>query len=141
MKRVLAVPGILTLIIAGGMAVNAPAAAASSTRRQVRFRTPEAAMRYLASAYNRHDTAALKKVTNPGARLDLRYMQRTRWAVNLQLKGCEREPSGMASCQFTHDWADAQAKDAVARQSGYAELRVAPVRRRGWVMKSMAGCD
>jgi hypothetical protein len=31
----------------------------------VHFDTPEAAMRYLAAAYNRDDLAALKKVTNP----------------------------------------------------------------------------
>jgi hypothetical protein len=38
---------------------------APAAPRQLHFATPQAAMRYLAAAYNRNDLAALKHVTTP----------------------------------------------------------------------------
>src|SRR4051812_16507594 len=51
------------------------------------FDTPEAAMTYLAAAWNAHDTVALKQVTDPSARDELDAMHEV--AVNLQLDRCE----------------------------------------------------
>src|ERR1043165_3754950 len=50
------------------------------------FATPEAAMRYLAAAYNARDLTALKRVTTPDARRELDDMRAQ--AVDLRLASC-----------------------------------------------------
>ena len=64
----------------------------SPTATPVHFDTPEAAMRYLADAYNHDDLAALKKVTNPTAREALAALRSE--AVNLHLETCTRQDAG-----------------------------------------------
>jgi hypothetical protein len=69
--------------------------------RQLHFATPQAAMQYLASAYNRNDLAALKHVTTPQARNNLLFMRPT--ADNLRLVGCTVNAArGDYLCGFTH---------------------------------------
>jgi hypothetical protein len=135
MKRRVAVQVVVALIITAGVAVNAPAASASSTSHRLRFRSPQSAMRYLASAYNRHDDRALRHVTNSDAREGLQAMRRI--AVNLRLDNCQIESSGMASCVFTHDYLPAAGPTPTP---GAATMRVAPARRPGWVAKGEVGC-
>jgi hypothetical protein len=135
MRRVLAVHGVVALIIAAGVGVNAPGAAASSTWRQLRFRTPQAAMRYLADAYNRHDDRALRHVTNSEARHELAAMRSM--AVNLRVQNCRLESGGMAECLFAHDYVSAAGPVA---GPGTATMRVAPARRPGWVAKGEVDC-
>ena len=50
-----------------------PTPTAPPAPRQLHFATPQAAMGYLASAYNRNDLAALKHVTTPEARNNLLF--------------------------------------------------------------------
>jgi hypothetical protein len=100
----------------------------------VHFDTPQAAMRYLASAWNRRDYAALCQVTNPDARYLLVNMHRE--AVNLRLKSCGKLMVGAYSCTFIHDYPASMHKQG----HGRAWLDVAPARNPGWYMTVFEGC-
>jgi len=100
------------------------------------FATPQAAMRYLARAYNTHDMVALRHVTTPSARqalLDMRVE-----AVNLRLDGCERQPAGDYLCTFTHDYPRAMHRKPT--EHGASTFLVAPALRPGWYMTVLEGC-
>jgi len=100
----------------------------------VHFDTPQAAMRYLASAWNRKDYAALCQVTNPNARYLLVNMHRE--AVNLRLKSCEKLVVGHYSCTFIHDYPASMHKQG----HGRTWLDVAPALNPGWYMTVYEGC-
>lgn len=100
----------------------------------VHFDTPQAAMTYLASAWNRDDLAALCQVTNPNARILLNDMHQE--AVNLQLKKCERVDVGLYSCTFTHDYP----KQMHAKGHGKTWLEVAAADNPGWYLLDYVGC-
>lgn len=95
------------------------------------FRTPEAAMRYLATAYNRHDTANLRHVTTPHARRHLEEMRPV--ATDLRLVSCTRWANGQHECVFTHAYPDKAGL-------GKAWLVASPAARRGWFMTKLEGC-
>jgi hypothetical protein len=98
------------------------------------FTTPEAAMRYLAVAYNRSDVAALKKVTNASAREALIEMRSG--AVNLQLEKCSRRTTGDYLCDFRHDF-----PQRLRHGRGHATFLAAPADRPGWYMTVLIDCD
>jgi hypothetical protein len=97
------------------------------------FTTPQAAMRYLAAAYNRNDVAALKKVTNTSARSALTAMRQE--AVNLQLESCSRRRTGDYTCDFRHDFPDHKRS-----RHGHATFLAAPADRPGWYMSVLVDC-
>jgi hypothetical protein len=101
----------------------------------VHFATPQGAMRYLASAYNRNDLVALKHVTNSPARAALADLRSE--ASNLQLTGCSRQPRGDYLCSFRHDF------PAHRHLSGHgkAVFLVAPATKPGWYMTVLEHCD
>jgi hypothetical protein len=98
------------------------------------FNTPEAAMRYLAAAWNRHDFVALCHVTNPDSRGLLNGMHGE--AVNLRLNHCEALPDGTYECYFDHDYPTSMHK----RGHGHAEFHVSAARKPGWYMSAFEGC-
>jgi hypothetical protein len=98
------------------------------------FDTPEAAMTYLASAWNRDDLADLCQVTNPNARLLLLEMHRE--AVNLRLAHCDKVGVGQYTCQFSHDYPKKMHKKGI----GHATLDVAAADVPGWYMTVYEGC-
>jgi hypothetical protein len=100
----------------------------------VHFDTPEAAMTYLAAAWNRDDLAALCQVTNPNARFVLNDMHRE--AVNLRLKSCDRMPSGAYACTFIHDYPRHMHKTGTGR----AWMTANPADNPGWYMGGYVGC-
>jgi hypothetical protein len=100
------------------------------------FATPEAAMRYLAVAYNTHDAAALRTVTTPSARDALEAMRSE--AVNLQLRRCAKQPAGDYQCDFTHDYPAALHKSRSAH--GAATFTVGPAVKPGWYMTVLESC-
>jgi hypothetical protein len=100
----------------------------------VHFDTPEAAMTYLAAAWNRNDLAELCQVTNPNARFLLNDMHRE--AVNLRLKKCDKVEVGHYSCTFRHDYPAHMHKTGTGR----AWLDVAPAANPGWYMTVFEGC-
>jgi hypothetical protein len=117
-----------------------PAAAAQRPAAEARytgphFRTPQAAMRYLAAAYNRHDTAAMHAVTTPRAYKSLTQM----WspAVNLRLVSCTADPGrGDFVCTFRHDYPRKLHK----KGHGASAFLVAPAINPGWYMYTLLDC-
>jgi hypothetical protein len=96
------------------------------------FRTPQAAMRYLATAYGNHDDKALAQVTTPDARRNLIAMRG--YAPSLWLKTCTKLPAGDYDCTFGHSVAKTGKRD------GYARFRVGPAIRHGWYMTILEDC-
>jgi hypothetical protein len=125
-------------------ATPTPTTASTSTAPAVHFDTPEAAMRYLAGAYNRNDLAALKKVTNPTARDALASMRAE--AVNLKLESCKRQPAGDYLCEFRHDYPPGYSPDTSRDNDeyydgyGHATFVVAPADNPGWYMTVLLDC-
>jgi hypothetical protein len=135
--------GAPTAEAAGPKSADAPTSPVSHRRTQpaptpssgVHFATPEAAMRYLAGAYNRNDLAALMHVTTPAARHNLLAMRAD--ASDLRLVGCTANPGrGDYLCGFTHGY------PAAAHQAsrGQAHFTVAPADRPGWYMTVLNDC-
>jgi hypothetical protein len=104
--------------------------------RQLHFATPEAAMRYLAAAYNRNDLASLKHVTTPEARNNLLFMRPN--ADNLQLVGCTANAGrGDYLCGFTHDFPATMHLSG----AGHAHFTAAPADKVGWYMTVLNDCS
>jgi hypothetical protein len=104
--------------------------------RQLHFATPEAAMRYLAAAYNRNDLAALKHVTTPEARQNLLFMRPT--ADSLRLVGCTVNAGrGDYLCGFTHGFPAATHQAG----TGHAHFTAAPADKVGWYMTVLNDCS
>lgn len=99
------------------------------------FGTPEAAMRYLADAWNRLDLEALMHVTDPSAREELNAMHRE--ATDLRLHRCLRQEAGDYLCTFTHGFPPGYQHRGTVGTAGF---RVGPVRRSGWYMTVYEYC-
>ena len=102
------------------------------------FATPQAAMRYLADAYNHNDTARLRKVTTPLARQALDQMRAE--AVNLRLVGCDKQPAGDYLCHFAHDYPASLPLSQRDGTTGHAEFLVGPATKQGWYMTVFESC-
>jgi hypothetical protein len=100
----------------------------------VHFATPEAAMTYLASAWNRNDLEALCKVSNPNARFELQQMHRE--AVNLRLVSCTSIAPGSYTCKFRHDYPKHMHKSG----TGHAVFDVGAADNPGYYMTVFEGC-
>ena len=100
----------------------------------VHFDTPEAAMTYLASAWNRNDLAELCQVTNPNARFLLQGMHQE--AVNLRLVKCEKVEVGAYQCTFKHDYP----KSMHRKGTGRTWLSAAAADNPGYYMTVFEGC-
>jgi len=100
----------------------------------VHFTTPQAAMRYLAAAYNSNDIPALRHVTTPVARSALLDMRQE--ATNLQLTSCSRRSVGDYLCQFRHDYP----QHLHRRGHGQATFLVGPAAKPGWYMTVLNEC-
>jgi hypothetical protein len=131
-----------TTIVAGAAptrpATTSPssvAAAPPTTAGAPHFETPQAAMTYLAAAWNANDTTALRHVTNPAARDALDAMHSE--AVNLRLDHCDRRPEGDYLCYFRHDY---PAGTATAQPGGQAVFLVGPALTPGWYMTVLQSC-
>ncbi|MDQ1703819.1 MAG: hypothetical protein QOF18_185 [Frankiaceae bacterium] len=99
------------------------------------FTTPEAAMTYLAAAWNRGDLDALCHVTNPNARFLLNDMHSE--ANHLRLQRCRAGAlDGMLLCVFTHGYPASMHKHGI----GHAYFDVGPADTPGWYMTVYEGC-
>ena len=127
----------LALIAASaGLTITAAlGSAASAATAEPHFRTPQAAMRYLAAAYNHHDAAALHEVTTPRSYRELKAMRSQ--AVNLRLDSCVRNKGrGDYTCTFTHGYPASLHKTG----HGSSQFLVAPAINPGWYMYALLGC-
>ena len=107
---------------------------ASDDKAQLYFSTPEAAMRYLAAAWNRNDKVALWHVTTPDGRDALDAMHDE--AINLRLQKCTKNPAGDYTCEFTHDYPPSMHRKGI----GHATFIAGPAREHGWYMTVFVGC-
>jgi hypothetical protein len=101
------------------------------------FDTPEAAMRYLALAWNNNDLVSLRHVTDPSARSQLLSMHSE--AVNLRLDHCTKRPQGDYLCTFSHDYPPGTST-TIAGGVGRAEFVVGPALTPGWYMTVFQSC-
>jgi hypothetical protein len=99
------------------------------------FDTPQAAMIYLADAYNAGDLTALHHVTEP--RAFARLMDMRPDALNLRLKYCTPNPAGDFTCYFRHDFPASEHKTG----HGQAVFIAAPALHPGWYMYQFESCD
>jgi hypothetical protein len=100
------------------------------------FTTPQAAMTYMAAAYNSDDTTAMHAVTDPQAFTSLLAMRSS--DVDLRLKSCTATPRGDYMCSVRYS------DPASRHNSGYrtAMLIAAPALNPGWYMyRFLYGCD
>ena len=113
----------------------------TSTTIAPHFDTPEAAMRYLADAWNRDDIVSLKHVTDPSARAQLAAMHDV--AVNLRLDHCDkRVAEGDYECTFTHDFPpNASTTVPMEDDHGTAAFIVGPADKPGWYMTVFEYCS
>jgi hypothetical protein len=99
------------------------------------FTTPQAMMRYLATAWNENNLDALCHVTNPNARTLLDAMHHE--AVNLRLNHCNAMPGGTYRCFLDHDFPTWRHKHG----TGQAVFQAAPADTPGWYMTVFESCD
>jgi predicted lipid-binding transport protein (Tim44 family) len=111
-----------------------PSTAAPGNTRP-HFDTPQAAMIYLAHAYNTWDVTALHNVTEPRAFARLVDMRSD--AFNLRLKYCTANPRGDFTCYFRHDFPVSEHKTGY----GQAVFIAAPALTPGWYMYQFQSCD
>jgi hypothetical protein len=94
-------------------------------------------MTYLASAWNRGDTADLMHVTTPDARAELDSMSKLE--VDLRLDHCSPRPGmGDYLCYFDHDVTTASS--GIQPGSSQAVYLVAPALKPGWYMTLVQHC-
>lgn len=116
---------------AGSPAPAAPAAAYTGPH----FGTPQAAMAYLATAYNDDDTAALHAVTNAQSFRSLQSMRAT--DVDLKLTSCRPTGHGDDECTFRYTYVG-EGQHAARN----AMVTAAPALNPGWYMyRFIEGCD
>jgi hypothetical protein len=113
---------------------QAPAQAVTASVVRIHFDTPQAAMRYMAAAWNRGDLRALHHVTTPSAFRDLMGMHSE--AVNLKLQHCNATGHGDYICHFQHRYP----KSFHNNGYGASDMIVAPAINPGWYMYSLVGC-
>jgi hypothetical protein len=99
------------------------------------FDTPQAAMTYLAAAYNKDDITALRHVTGPRAFRRLMGMRSD--AFNLRLKYCTPNRRGDYTCYFSHAFPASEHKPG----HGEAVFIAAPALNPGWYMYQFQSCD
>ncbi len=99
------------------------------------FDSPEAAMRFMAAAFDRRDATALRAVTTPESRRELFDM----WPkqVHLRLSSCQRESDGTYTCLFPHDPPPGM---KVPPGGVVATMTVAPAARPGWYLSGIITC-
>jgi hypothetical protein len=99
------------------------------------FATPQAAMAYLATAYNSDDVAALHAVTNAQSFTSLQSMRTT--DVNLKLTSCRATGHGDDECTFRYTYVG-EGQHAARN----AMVTAAPALNPGWYMyRFIEGCD
>ena len=99
------------------------------------FATPQAAMTYMATAYNNDDTTAMRAVTDPEA---FNSLQAMRFAdTDLRLTSCKQTPRGDYMCSFRYDYVDGHHP-----RSQTAMVITGPAVNPGWYMyRFIYGCD
>jgi hypothetical protein len=106
------------------------------------FDTPEAAMTYLASAWNAGNVQEIDYVTDPAGRQQMDSMASL--MMNLQFRYCTRNPAGDYTCYFMHDIAASSSSTTYPNPANYppgeAVFTVAPAATPGWYLTNVIHC-
>jgi hypothetical protein len=106
------------------------------------FVTPQAAMVYLASAWNTHNVEEVDYVTNSAGRQEMDSMASL--MVNLQFKNCTLNPAGDYTCYFSHDIIRPTSPTTYPNPNNYppgeAVFTVAPAQIPGWYLTNVLRC-
>lgn len=126
-----------------GTAATVPVHQTCSASGAPHFDTPEAAMSYLASAWNSNDVREIDYVTDPAGRAQMDSMASL--MVNLQFKSCTENPAvGDYTCYFTHDIARSSTSTTYPNPMNYppgeAVFTVAPAEAPGWYLTEVLHC-
>lgn len=109
--------------------------ATTATPASPHFDTPQAAMTYLADAWNAGDMSEVDQVSNPPGRAALEAMSRE--AIDLRLDNCTKRPEGDYLCYFDHDRESGGAVTAAKRQMVFL---VGPAGTPGWYLTVIEAC-
>lgn len=106
------------------------------------FDTPQAAMAFLADAWNRGDVRGVDYVTNPAGRQQMDSMAAE--MVDLRFESCTGNPAGDYTCYFRHDVAPSSSPTTYPNPAGYppgeAVFTVAPAAGPGWYLTYVIHC-
>ena len=125
-----------------GTAQTVPVGQVCSSAGAPHFATPQAAMVYLASAWNTHDVQEIDYVTDPHGRIQMDSMAAQ--MVDLQFKSCTQNPAGDYTCYFSHDIVPSTSRTTYPNPGGYppgeAVFTVAPAEAPGWYLTEVVHC-
>lgn len=130
------------LEITPGTAQTVPVNQVCSSTGTPHFDTPQAAMTYLAAAWNADDVQELDYVTDPAGRQQLDSMSTL--MENLKLKYCTQNPAGDYTCYFSHDITPSTSPTTYPNPQGFppgeAVFTVAPAATPGWYLTNVIHC-
>jgi hypothetical protein len=106
------------------------------------FDTPDAAMTYLAAAWNAGDVREVDFVSDPAGRAQLDSMAAV--MVHLRFKSCTSNPGGDYTCYLMHDVFPSSSPTTYPNPMGYppgeAVFTVAPATGPGWYLTQVIHC-
>jgi hypothetical protein len=106
------------------------------------FDTPQAAMEYLAAAWNSQNVREIDYVTDPAGRQQLNAMASS--MPSLQFKSCTQNPAGDYTCYFSHPVVPSTSPTTYPNPGGYppgeAVFTVAPADGPGWYLTFVIHC-
>jgi hypothetical protein len=130
------------LSAAGASAASIPVEKVCSSAGAPHFDTPQAAMVYLAAAWNSGSVQRVDYVTDPAGRRQMDAMAAA--MVNLQFKSCSQNPAGDYTCFFSHDITQSTSPTTYPNPGGYppgeAVFTVAPAAGPGWYLTYVIHC-
>jgi hypothetical protein len=125
-----------------GTANTIPVDQVCSAEGAPHFDTPQAAMSYLANAWNADNVQELDYVTDPAGRSQMDSMAAL--MVNLAFKYCAENPAGDYTCYFSHDIAPTSSPTTYPNPMNYppgeAVFTVAPAEGPGWYLTDVIHC-
>ncbi len=127
---------------ASGTSQSVPIDNVCSSTGAPHFDTPQAAMAYLADAWNGHDVQEIDYVTDPAGRAQMDSMAAQ--MPHLTFKSCTQNPAGDDTCYFTHDIVPSTSPTTYPDPGGYpageAVFTVAPAEQPGWYLTNVIHC-
>ena len=133
---------ICPLAVTPGTAQTVPVDEVCSAEGAPHFASPDAAMVYLAAAWNSGNVQEIDYVTDPAGRAQMDSMATL--MVNLRFKSCTANQAGDYTCYFTHDIAASTSPTTYPNPGGYppgeAVFTVAPADGPGWYLTQVVHC-
>jgi hypothetical protein len=118
--------------------LTTPPAPPTTTVGSPHFGTPQAAMSYLAAAWNTGNTVDLDYVSNPAGRAALQAMHDE--AVDLSLDHCSERPEGDYLCYFDHGYLPSTPAAWRSSPPRPMVVLVGPAEAPGWYLTVFESC-